>query len=119
MRLRYQRVTNWPIMETKGHKLSDPFIRISVEIAGTLRDSGFRKAGKTLVFENCSLNMLRYGIPRADGVCVPSPVPAGGDHVDGIHKTHEEWNEAGTFGLIVTLKKNERCEKTPQKDCAD
>jgi hypothetical protein len=26
-----------------------------------------------------------------------------GDHVDEIQKTREEWNGAGTFGLLVTL----------------
>ena len=41
----------------------------------------------------------------------PCPVQAGGDHVDEIHKTQEEWNRAGTFGFLVTLKKHEGCEK--------
>jgi len=40
-----------------------------------------------------------------------APVPTGGDHVDEIHETQEEWNGAGTFGFLVTLKKHERCEK--------
>jgi hypothetical protein len=38
--------------------------------------------------------------------------------VDEVHKTQEEPNEAGTFDVLVTLKKHERCEK-PQKDGAD
>jgi hypothetical protein len=28
--------------------------------------------------------------------------------VDEIHKTQKKWNGAGTFGSLVTLKKNER-----------
>jgi hypothetical protein len=32
-------------------------------------------------------------------------VPTDGDHVDEIHKTQKEWNGAGTFGSLVTLKK--------------
>ena len=35
-----------------------------------------------------------------------------------MRKTQEEPNEAGTFDVLVTLKKHERCEK-PQKDGAD
>jgi hypothetical protein len=38
-------------------------------------------------------------------------VPTGEDHVDEIHKTQWEWNGVGTFGILVTLKKQERCEK--------
>jgi hypothetical protein len=32
-------------------------------------------------------------------------------HVDQIHKTQKKWNGAGTFRFLVTLKKQERCEK--------
>jgi hypothetical protein len=32
-------------------------------------------------------------------------------HVDQIHKTQKKWNGAGTFGLLATLKEDERCEK--------
>ena len=42
-------------------------------------------------------------------------VVTGGDQVDEIHKIREEWNGAGTFGSLVTLKKNER-EKWRTKD---
>jgi hypothetical protein len=38
-------------------------------------------------------------------------VPTDGDHVYEIHKIWEEWNRAGTFGFLVTLKKHERCER--------
>ena len=31
-------------------------------------------------------------------------VPTGGDHVDRIHKTQEEWNGAGTFWLSCDIK---------------
>jgi hypothetical protein len=27
-------------------------------------------------------------------------------------KKHKEWNGAGTFSFLVTLKKHERCEKS-------
>ena len=32
-------------------------------------------------------------------------------HADEIRKTQEEWNRAGTFGSVVTLKKHQRCER--------
>ena len=32
-------------------------------------------------------------------------------HPDEISETQEEWNRAGTFGSVVTLKKHERCER--------
>jgi hypothetical protein len=75
----------------QGTKLSDQFIRISVEIAANAPRFGIRKAGRTLAFENCSLNMLigtyvsslkqpemqrrctaRYGVAR-EGACCGRP----------------------------------------------
>ena len=40
----------------------------------------------------------------------------GADTVDEIHKTQEEWNGAGTFGCLVTLKKHEPCEKNAAQE---
>ena len=84
MCLWYQRVTNWPITETKLLKLCDQFIRISVEISANAPRFGIRKAGRTLDFENCSFN-------RHIGTFVNSQKPlvlpqrrTGGEDVDEI-----------------------------------
>jgi hypothetical protein len=41
----------------------------------------------------------------------PEARPPSRDPIDEIQKTQEEWNGAGTFGFLVTLKKHERCER--------
>jgi len=65
----------------------------------------------------CPLNNLsegdvdpRCGIPQAEEVSLPQSRPVE-VHIGGIQKTQVEWNGAGTFGFLVTLKKHERCER--------
>jgi hypothetical protein len=45
------------------------------------------------------------------GHFVPEIRPPSQDPIDEIQKTQEEWNGAGTFDFLVTLKKHERCER--------
>ena len=45
------------------------------------------------------------------GHFLPELRPPSQDPIDDIQKTQKEWNGAGTFGFLVTLKKHEGCEK--------
>lgn len=90
MCLWYQRGTNWPITETNSLKLGGQFIRISVEIFINAPRFGIRKAGRTLAFENCSLNMhigtyvRRQKPPEMQGRCTARSGAHSGESSDAV-----------------------------------
>ena len=85
MCLRYQKVTNRAITETRQNELTDQFIRISVETAA---------------------HAPRFWRPQANPISVSLRSPERLEKMlMRFHKTHrKKWNGAGTFGFLVTLK---------------
>jgi hypothetical protein len=71
MCLWYERVTNWPITETKSLKFSDQFIRISVEISANAPKFGRPEVGTWAHDSESRKSFL-------------APVPTVGDHADEI-----------------------------------
>ena len=87
-------MTNWSITEPKENKLSDQFIRISVEIAGNAPRFGRPEVG-IWVRDSESQNSFLARVPSVG---------------DLLMRFATKWNGAGTFAFLVTLKKDERCE---------
>jgi len=56
-----------------------------------------------------------FAIQMAGSVSNPDPIDT---HVDHVHKNTKQWNSAGTFRLLLTLKKACADVKAAQKNCA-
>ena len=127
--LRDQRVTNRANTEPNQNELTQQFIRISVGTPANAPRFGRPKVGtfppqlksNAVEYESHkphSVGRRSSGIlwfvgswasgPRVSSLPRSRPEEI---HVDQIHKTQKKWNGAGTFGLLLTLKKHERCEK--------
>jgi hypothetical protein len=130
--LRYQKVTSWPITETKKKKLSNQFIRISVEIAANAPRFGRPEVGtfplqlrpngveyeehKPHSVGRKTLGMLLFvGVLGKRTAFEFRSIPTGGRFMlIRFTKTQKKRNRAGTFGFLVTLRKYERCQKCPE-----